>query len=155
MYISITKLNNRITDVSQISFVGGWMDGTPQHSNAILKTPEWIIFEKKNYWKKGWELGLTKTKCWKDEVHLLQCCFSEPRWRKNAQFRRYMANQWIKEEFLNVICVFSKLHRITNFLEGWHNKLTKLQKKKRPNLLKLSHFLKENYLFFLRSEQGS
>lgn len=125
----------------------------------------------KAIWKKGRQLGLTKTKLMKRQVALaavlpllpenqimagwFYVASQSPDDVKSAQFRRYMLNHWIKEEFLSVICVYSERHRTTNFLEGWHNKINKALSKKRPSLLKLLHFLNVNDLIFLRTEPRS
>lgn len=121
----------------------------------------------KAVWKKGRELGLTKSKVLKRQVELsaalpllpetkiiegwFYVASQSPNDGKSEQFRRYMLTQWVKENMLSVVSVFRERHRTTNSLEGWHHKLNQAIAIKKPTLLKLLHFLYEDALYFERN----
>lgn len=67
--------------------------------------------------------------------------------QNSERFRRCMLSQWIKEDFIKVLCVFGETHRTTNFLEGWHHKLNPAISKKNPSLMKLLLFCMKTLCF--------
>jgi hypothetical protein len=104
-------------------------------------------------WKKGKELQLTKLKSTRRQVALSAVLPLLPQneifngwWYVAAQspddknskiFRDYMFKQWLRDDFINVWCVFGQRHRTTNSLEAWHSKLNKTIKKKQPNMIEM------------------
>ena len=104
-------------------------------------------------WKKGKELQLTKLKTTRRQVALSAVLPLLPQneifngwWYVAAQspddenskiFREYMLKQWLRDDFINVWCVFGQRHRTTNALEAWHSKLNKTIKKKQPNMIEI------------------
>lgn len=64
--------------------------------------------------------------------------------KEKKKFIKYMEKQWLREEFIKTWCVFGEVHRTTNALESWHNKLNKTVGKKNPNMMHFLQTLKED-----------
>lgn len=58
---------------------------------------------------------------------------------------KYLKTQWLREEFLEIWCVFGETLRTYNLIKGWHNKLIKTDAKKNPN--------KTHYTYTVRNIQ--
>lgn len=91
-------------------------------------------------WKKGRALNLTKSKVQKRQVALsavlpflpenqiinvwYYVASQSPDDDNSKKFRKYMLQQWLKDEkFIKIWCVFGQRHRTTNLLEAWHKKI--------------------------------
>ncbi|KAL0882614.1 hypothetical protein ABMA27_001051 [Loxostege sticticalis] len=111
---------------------------------------------KKAIWKKGRELNLTKSIILKRQIELaavlpllpenlimegwFYVASQSPDTENSDRFRQYVISQWIKEDFIKVVCVYGERHRTTNFLEGWHHKLNAAISKKKTKFTETSAF---------------
>ncbi|XP_013198864.1 uncharacterized protein LOC132904259 [Amyelois transitella] len=118
----------------------------------------------KAVWKKGKDLGLTKSKITRRQVALcavlpylpqdqifngwFYIAAHSPDDKKSKIFRKYMVTQWLRDDFIPLWCVFGERHRTTNNLESWHNKLNKLIKKKQPNIVELIKALQSDASYY-------